>query len=252
MYDGAFDADRAQALRRARQAGVERIVCPAIDSETHEAMLQMCRENPGFCLPMMGVHPTSINDNPDWRRELEIVEKHLASPPSGGFCAIGEVGLDLHWSSDFLAEQTEAFRRQAELALHCDLPLVIHTRDAWPQMLALLDEYKGRGLRGVMHAFSGTAEEYLTARECGEFVFGISGVVTFKKSSLVAVVREMRLSEIVLETDAPYLTPVPFRGGRNESAYLPLICEKIAEIKGLAPEEVATSTTDNAGRIFRF
>jgi TatD DNase family protein len=251
MFDGAYDDDRDEAVRRALAAGVERILCPAIDSGSHDAMLVMCAAWPGVCLPMMGVHPTLINDNPEWERELEIVERHLASPPAGGFCAIGEVGLDLHWSRDFLAEQTAALRRLIELSLRYDLPLALHTRDAWPEMLALLGEFQGRGLRGVMHAFSGTSEEYRAARECGDFVLGIGGVVTYKKSPLVAVVADMRLSEIVLETDAPYLTPVPHRGGRNESAYLSLICEKIAEIKGLLPEDVAAVTTANACRIFR-
>jgi TatD DNase family protein len=249
LFVEEFDEDRAEALQRAREAGVERILCPAIDSESHEAMLAMCRENPNFCLPMIGLHPTSVNDNPDWEREIEIVEQYLATPPTQ-FCAIGEVGLDLHWSSDFLAEQQQALRRQIELSLQYNLPLVMHTRDAWPEMLALLDEYRGRGLRGVMHAFSGTLEQYWAVREFGDFVFGISGVVTYKRSPLADIARDMRLSEIVLETDAPYLTPVPFRGRRNESAYLPLICEKIAEIKGFLPEEIAASTTANARRMF--
>ncbi len=252
IFDGAFDTDRDEALKRAREAGVERILCPAIDSESHSAMLSMCRTHPGFCLPMMGLHPTSINDNPDWRRELEIVENYLASPPegTGRFYAVGEVGLDLHWSRDFLAGQTEAFERQIELALHYGLPLAIHTREAWAEMTAVLERHSGRGLRGVLHAFSGTLDDYRRIRRVGDFVVGVGGSVTYKKSRWRELLPHIAPSDIVLETDAPWLTPEPFRGRRNESSYLVYIRDAAAAILALAPSELTRITTDNARRIF--
>ena len=252
LYEPEFDADREEALARAVGAGVERLLLPAIDSESHGRLFDLCRRHPQRCVPMMGLHPTSVNDNPRWREELALVEHYLAATPEGiaRFCAVGEIGLDLYWSRDFKAEQCEAFRRQIDLSLAYGLPVAVHTRDAWPETVALLREYRGRGVRGVFHAFSDTAETYRELKEYGDFAFGIGGVVTFKKSKLADVVREMDLCDIVLETDCPYLTPVPHRGGRNESAYVQFVCEKVAELKGLTPEEVAAVTTANAERIF--
>jgi len=163
---------------------------------------------------------------------------------------VGETGLDLYWSRDFRAEQLEAFRRQIDLSLEHGLPIAVHTRDAWPETVELMREYKGRGVRGVFHAFSDTADTYRELKEYGDFVFGIGGVVTFKKSKLADAVREMELRDIVLETDCPYLTPAPHRGERNESAYVRYVCEKVAELKGLTPGETAEATTANAERIF--
>lgn len=252
IYAEEFDADRGQALARAAEAGVERLLLPAIDSESHERLFDLCRSYPQQCIPMMGLHPTSVNDNPHWREELALVERYLQTPPEGiaRFCAVGEIGLDLYWSRDFRADQTEAFRRQIDLALAHGLPIAVHTRDAWPETIALVREYRGRGLRGVFHAFSDTAEAYRELKEYGDFVFGIGGVVTFKNNKLAEAVREMELNDIVLETDCPYLTPVPHRGQRNESAYVRYICEKVAELKGLTPERIADITTGNAVRIF--
>lgn len=250
LYAEEFDGDRDLAMLRAAEAGVERLLLPAIDSESHRAMLDLCARYPGRCFPMMGLHPTSVNDNPRWGEELAAVEAHLAAPPAGGFCSVGEIGLDFYWSRDFMPEQTEVFRRQIELALHYGLPIVVHTRDAWNEMAALVGDYRDRGLRGVFHAFSGTEEHYRELRACGDFMFGIGGVVTFKKSPLAEIVRQMALEDIVLETDCPYLTPMPFRGQRNESAYVPYICAKVAELKGLTTEEVAAATTANAERMF--
>lgn len=253
LYDPAFDTDREEALARAAAEGVHRLLLPAIDSESHERLFDLCRRHPGRCIPMMGLHPTSVNDNPRWREELALVERYLASPPAGidAFCAVGEIGLDLYWSRDFRAEQTEAFRRQIDLALEYALPIAVHTRDAWPETVALMRDYAGRGVRGVFHAFSDSAETYRTLKELGDFVFGIGGVVTFKKSPLAEVVREMDLCDILLETDCPYLTPAPHRGQRNESAYVRYVCDKVAQIKGLTPEEVARATTANAERMFK-
>ncbi len=253
LYDTAFYVDRAEALDRAREAGVEVIMLPAIDSESHEALFALAREN-ACCKPMMGLHPTSVNDNPYWRDELALVERYLAQPPEGieRFWGVGETGIDLHWSRDFLAEQIEAFECQIELSLKYDLPLVVHARDAWYEVFGSLEKYRGKGLRGVMHAFSGGVEEYRRARELGDFVIGISGVATYKKGILDDVIRAVPFDDIVLETDCPYLTPEPRRGTRNESAYLPLIRDRVALLRGVIPNEVDRTTTQNARRIFGF
>lgn len=251
LYDAQFDADREQVIVRAQEAGVRHLFLPAIDSESHEALFALCRSHPDTCHGMMGLHPTSVNGNPNFRTELGLVEQYLAAPPEGvRFCAVGEIGLDLYWSKDHLAEQTEALRAQIELALRYGLPAVIHTRDAWDAMCSVLGEFRGRGLKGIMHSFSGTAEHYAAIRGLGDFFFGIGGPVTYKKSTLAETVARMELSDLVLETDSPYLPPVPHRGERNEPANIPYICDKVAEIKNISAEEVARVTSANALRIF--
>ena len=252
LYEPQFDADRDDCLARAAEAGVRRLLLPAIDSESHERLFDLCRRRPGCCIPMMGLHPTSINDNPRWREELAAVERYLRTPPEGigRFCAVGEIGLDFYWSAEFRDEQIEAFRSQCLLAIEAGLPVAVHTRNAYPEMIAQVEELRGRGLRGVFHAFAESPETYRRLRACGDFLFGIGGVVTFKKSALARTVAEMALDDLVVETDCPYLTPAPHRGERNESAYVRLVCEKIAEIKGLDPEQVAAATTANAERMF--
>ena len=253
IYDEAFDNDRREVVERARAEGVERIVLPAIDGESNERLFGMCREYGDYVVPLMGLHPTSINDNPRWREELAEVERLLAEPPHGieRFYGVGEIGLDLYWSRDWQAEQTEVFKAQLDMALKYDLPIVVHTRDAWEEMAEIVEEYRGRGLRGVFHAFSADVEMYERLRKAGDFVFGIGGVVTFKKSSLAEVVKSMRLEDLVVETDAPYLTPTPHRGTRNESSYVRFVAQKIAELKEVDYKVVAEQTTANAKRIFR-
>lgn len=253
IYDEAFDDDRRAVVERAMADGIERIVLPAIDGESNERLFDMCREYGDYVVPLMGLHPTSINDNPRWREELAEVERLLVAPPRGieRFYGVGEIGLDLYWSRDWQAEQTEAFKAQVEMALRSDLPIVVHTRDAWEEMATVIEEYRGRGLSGVFHAFSADVEMYERLRQCGDFVFGVGGVVTFKKSALAEVVKSMRLEDLVVETDSPYLTPAPHRGTRNESSYVRFVAAKIAELKGVDYEEVAQQTTRNAKRIFR-
>ena len=252
IYDEAFDEDRREVVERAKAEGVERIILPAIDGESNERLFDMCREYGEYVVPLMGLHPTSINDNPHWREELAEVERLLQSPPQGvgRFYGVGEIGLDLYWSRDWQDEQTEGFRAQLELALKYGLPIVVHTRDAWEEMAAIVEEYAGRGLKGVFHAFSSDVAMYERLRKCGDFVFGIGGVVTFKKSPLAEVVKAMRLEDLVVETDAPYLTPAPHRGTRNESSYVRFTAMKIAELQGVDYEKVAEQTTANAKRIF--
>lgn len=258
LYEPEFDADRGEALARAFDAGVGLLLLPAIDAASDERLFALCRRHPDRCLPMMGLHPTSVNDNPRWREELDRVARYLDNPPEGvpPFCAVGEIGLDYYWDDRFVAEQIEAFTAQCRLAAARDLPVAIHTRAAWDDMRRIVGQEaeaaraRGERLRGVFHAFSEDADTYRALRGAGDFLFGIGGVVTFKKSQVAETVREMALDEIVLETDCPYLTPVPHRGERNESAYVRLVCEKIAQIKGLDPEEVAAATTANAARMF--
>lgn len=262
IYCPDFDTDRNEAVLRAQEVGVEVFILPAIDSESNGAMFRMSREVPN-CYPLIGLHPTSVNDNPQWRTELAEVERLLAacnggksSAPIGSaerpverFWGVGEVGLDLYWSTEWKHEQEEAFRRQIELSIEYNLPLVIHTRAAWEPMLDLLEVYKGR-VRGVLHAFSEGIEVYERIQRLGGFMVGIGGVVTYKKSALIESVPVMDLADIVLETDSPYLPPVPFRGKRNESAFLIYICNRVAELKGVTPEEVAEATTQNAKQLF--
>ena len=258
LYEPEFDADREEALARAFDAGVGLLLLPAIDAASDKRLFALCRRHPDRCLPMMGLHPTSVNDNPRWREELARVARCLDNLPEGvpPFCAVGEIGLDYYWDDRFAAEQIEAFTAQCRLAAARNLPVAIHTRAAWNDMRRIVGQEaeaaqaRGERLRGVFHAFSEDADTYRALRGAGDFLFGIGGVVTFKKSKVAETVREMVLDEIVLETDCPYLTPVPHRGERNESAYVRLVCEKIAQIKDLDPEEVAAATTANAARMF--
>lgn len=257
LYAEEFDADRAEAILRARECGVERLLLPAIDSESHERMFALAKAYSDLCRPMMGLHPTSVNDNPRWREELAMVERYFAQPPEGiSFCAVGEIGLDYYWSQEFVAEQREAFIAQCRLAARLDLPVAIHTRAAWDDMCDILEAEtaqaaaRGESLRGVLHAFSEGADTYRRLKACGDWLFGIGGVVTFKKSVVAEAVTEMALEDIILETDCPYLTPVPYRGKRNESAYVRYVCEKVAEIKGVSADEVARITSANARRMF--
>ena len=251
IYEPEFDADRDEAVARARAAGVERLLFPAIDASAHGRMLDACRRYGDCCLPMMGLHPTSLNDNPRWREELDEAAALLKNPPAGiRFVGVGEIGLDLYWSAAFRDEQIEAFRRQCRLALECDLPIAVHTRNAWAEMERVVGEFRGSGLRGVFHAFGEDEATYRRLRALGDFRFGIGGVVTFRKSPLAETVRNMALEDIVLETDCPYLTPAPHRGKRNESGYIVYICERVAELKGLTPEEVARATSRTAEELF--
>ncbi len=250
LYVEEFDADRDAAVARAREAGVVCQLLPAIDTTSCERLFTTCRTYPD-CLPMIGLHPTSVNDNPRWREELEQIASYLAAPPPGlRFYAVGEIGLDLYWSDHYRAEQTTALRRQLEAALRYDLPVSIHTRNAWPEMTALMETYRGSGLRGVFHAFTDTVETYRRLRACGDFAFGIGGVITFRNSGLAQVVSRMDPDDLLLETDCPYLTPTPHRGRRNEPAYVALVCEAVARATGLTPAEAAERTTRRAERMF--
>ena len=241
-----FSDDLPQVMERARQAGVSRIYMPNIDSTTIESMLSVCADYPDFCYPMIGLHPTSVNES--YRQELSIVRERLEAP--NNFVAIGEIGLDLYWDKTFLNEQLYVFEKQIEWALEYKLPIVVHSREAFDYIYDILKPYKTSSLRGIFHSFTGTREEAFRMLEFSNFFIGINGVVTFKKSGLPEVLQNIPLERIVLETDSPYLTPVPNRGKRNESANVKDTLLKVAEIYGNSPEEIGRITSENALKVF--
>lgn len=249
IYVEEFDTDRDCALQRAWSAGVEYLLMPDIDAESRQRMFDLAKLEPERCLPMVGFHPTSVNDNPRWRDEVDMVESLLAVRPMRLY-GVGEIGLDLYWSRDFYSEQREALHAQLELALQYDLPVVIHTRSAYREMEDAIATYRGRSLRGVFHAYADEVDTYKRLARMGDFKFGIGGVVTFKNSGLDRVVAQMALQDLLLETDCPYLTPVPHRGKRNESSYVGLVCRKIAELHDTTPEEVERITNLSACELF--
>jgi TatD DNase family protein len=246
LYLPEFDADRERTVETAMYRGVTKILLPNIDSTTIEPMNQLAEQYPGVCYPMMGLHPTSVKDN--YREELDRVETELSR---GNYSAVGEIGIDLYWDKTHLDEQNTAFSGQLDLALKYDLPVAIHARESFGEILDILNKYKNKGLRGVFHAFTGTVEIAQDVIERG-FLIGIGGILTYKKSSLPDVIRGTELSHVILETDSPFLAPAPFRGKRNESSYIPYIAEAIGLIKGIPAEEVARVTTENACKLFQF
>lgn len=247
-YDEQFGPDSGIALERAFAAGVTQIWLPNCNSDTIPGMLALEERYPERMLPMMGLHPTYVNA--DVERELAVVEAWLAKRP---FFAVGEIGLDYYWDLTFVEEQKIAFRRQLQLASRYRLPIAIHSRsgnglNAFADVADLIEQHGDPGLRGIFHCFVGTREDAERAIELN-FLLGMGGVVTFKNGGLDRVLPHVGLEHLVLETDAPYLAPVPFRGKRNESAYLPLIAQRVADLKQVSLEEVARLTTENARRL---
>ena len=249
IYSEEFDDDRAETLQRAWDAGVEMMLLPDIDSESRGRMFALAQEHPTRCKAMVGLHPTSVNDNPRWQEELDMVERLMREAPTPLY-GVGEIGLDLYWSRDFYNTQREVLHAQLELAIKYNKPVVIHTRDAYKEMLDAVATYRGRGLRGVFHAIAADVDMARKLLRNGEFSFGIGGVVTFKNSGMDRVVVDLPLELLLLETDSPYLTPVPYRGKRNEPAYVEFVCRKIAEIHRTTPERVDAVTTATAKEIF--
>lgn len=241
-----FSEDLSEVMERARQAGVTHIFMPNIDSTTVAPMLQVCAAYKDLCYPMMGLHPTSVKE--DYLQELEIVSRYLKEPNS--FVAIGEIGMDLYWDKTYVKEQEIVFRQQVEWALEYGLPIVIHSREAFDYIYKVLADYKNTSLTGIFHSFTGTQEEAERLLEFQGFCLGINGVVTFKKSALPGVLAQIPLERVVLETDSPYLTPVPNRGKRNESAYIRGTLAKVAEVYSKTPEEVSLVTSENALKVF--
>lgn len=249
IYAEEFDGDRNEALARAKEAGVELLLLPDIDSESRPRMLELAAEHLDYCMPMAGLHPTSVNDNVHWREELDAVERILREPPMRMY-GVGEIGLDLYWSGDFYRQQREVLHAQIELALQYDLPVVIHTRSAYDEMEDVIATYRGRGLRGVLHAYADSAERALKFAKMGDIYFGVGGVVTFKNSGLDKEIAQLPVELLLLETDCPYLTPVPHRGKRNESAYVEYVCRKIADVHNSSFEQVDALTTVTTKRLF--
>ena len=245
LYDEAFVGEEDLAVKRAIEAGVTRMILPDIDSVTRESMFNLAARYPENLFPCIGLHPTSIDAN--WKEELDTV---LSEADSRKVWAIGEIGIDCYWSKEFLKEQQEAFRTQLELASEMALPVIIHSRESTEIIINILKECKHLNLRGVMHAYSGSAETFRELQNLGDWYIGIGGVLTYKKASIAETVKNIPLNRIVLETDSPYLTPVPHRGKRNESSYIPHIAEFLATKKEISIEEVASTTTQNAEKLF--
>ena len=245
IYDEAFDDDRSEAIARAKAVGVERIILPNIDAESLPRMLALEAQYPDYCFAAIGLHPTSVKEN--YKEELLLVRLELERRR---WVAIGEIGIDLYWDKTFYDEQVVAFRQQIEWALEYDLPVIIHVRDSFRETMTALAHYKNSGLRGVFHSFTGTMNDAEEILSFGGFKFGINGIVTFKNSGLSNVVRQIDLQHILLETDSPYLTPAPFRGKRNESAYVDYVCSKLSEIYGLSKQQINEITTKNAQDLF--
>jgi len=246
LYLNEFSDDLNQVVEKAINKGVKYMLLPNIDSTSIEKMLKLCQTFPDNCFPMIGLHPTSVKSN--FENELKIVENYLAK---SNFYAIGEIGIDLYWDKTFYKEQLEAMRFQIHLAKERNLPIVIHSRNSFDEVFTVLSELKFPEMRGVFHCFSGSVDQAKKVIAELGFKLGIGGVVTFKNSGLDKVVKEIDLKDIILETDSPFLAPMPFRGKRNESAYTIIIAEKIAAIKNIAIEEIANETTNTALELFK-
>ena len=244
LYLEEFSNEIEQIIIRSKNSGVEKIFLPAIDSVTTQLLLQLEQQFPDYCNAMMGLHPCYVKEN--YKSELEQVSSLLYQRK---FAAIGECGLDFYWDKTFVKEQYEALEQQIEWALEFQLPVVLHTRNATQETIDVIKKYTDKGLKGIFHCFGGSVDEAHQIIEMG-FYLGIGGVVTYKNAGLDKVLKDIDLKHIVLETDSPYLTPVPHRGKRNETSYLKIIAEKIAEIKNCSYEEVAIVTTQNAFSLF--
>ncbi|HPE55860.1 MAG TPA: TatD family hydrolase [Bacteroidales bacterium] len=246
LYLNAFDDDRANVVKKAVEQDVKYMLLPNIDSSSIDPMFEICKAFPENCFPMMGLHPTSVKEN--YKEELEIISGWFEKQ---NFIAIGEIGIDLYWDQSFQKQQEEAFRFQIDLALKNEIPIVIHSRDSFDEIFSVLEDYRGSGLKGVFHCFTGSLEQANKAIDLG-FYLGIGGVLTFKNSGLDKVIAEIDLKHILLETDSPFLAPTPFRGKRNESAYINLVANRLSQIKNIDREEIAKITTQNAIDLFKF
>ena len=245
LFSPSFNEDRTDAVQRAINAGVDKLLLPNIDVDSISAMYDLCNQFPNNCFPMMGLHPGSVDEN--WERNLEIIKEHLFTRNN---LAVGEIGMDLYWDKTFQDAQAQAFRQQISWAKELKLPIIIHAREAFEEIFDIVDELNDDNLRGIFHCFTGTLEQARKIQEYGGFMLGLGGVLTYKKSGLDEVVKDIPIDMIVLETDSPYLPPTPHRGKRNESAYLIHIAEKLAEIKQMKLTEVADLTTANARQMF--
>lgn len=246
LYLEEFNNDRKEMIKRALEQDVKAMLLPNIDSSSIDGMLDLCKQFPNNCFPMMGLHPTSVKEN--YAEELALVENWLSKDK---FFAVGEIGIDLYWDKTFQKEQEISFIKQIELAKEYQLPIVIHMRDSFDEVYEIVKTQSSPALTGVFHCFTGTLEQAEKIIELN-FLLGIGGVITFKNSGLDKVVENIDMNHLLLETDSPFLTPMPFRGKRNESAYSKLVAQKIANIKNITLEEVAKITTSNANKLFKF
>lgn len=240
-----FDEDREEVIERAFQNNVNKVFLPNVDAKTIKSLIDLAEKFPNQCYPMMGLHPTSVDEN--YEVQLDIIEDWIGKYK---FCAVGEIGIDMYWDKTFLQEQKDVFLYQIKLAKKAKLPIVIHTREAFKEVFEVMDEVYDSSLNGVFHSFTGS---YLDAQRIIEYGFkiGVGGIVTFKNAGLDKIIENIDLNHIVLETDSPYLAPVPFRGKRNESAYITYIAQKVADLHKVSLEEVAHITTRNAMEVFK-
>ena len=246
LYSSQFDEDRTQAINEAISAGVSTILLPNISSKYTKGMLEVCGEFPENCFPMMGLHPCDVNED-NIEGELLHVEQELAK---GKYIAVGEIGLDLYWDKTKLEIQKKAFIHQIELAKKYKLPIAIHVRDSFAEAIEIIEKLNDESLSGVFHCFTGRVEDAQRVINLGDFYLGIGGVLTFKNSGLDKTIAKIELQNLILETDAPYLAPAPFRGKRNESKYIVNIAEKLAEVQQIDIDHVARITTLNAKKLF--
>ncbi|KAB2807030.1 TatD family hydrolase [Phaeocystidibacter luteus] len=247
LFHKQFDEDRAEMMERARVAGVERVLLPNIDVDTIDRMMKMVEDYPGRAFPMMGIHPTHVGE--DRRAQLDTVRSWFEKS-ADRFVAVGEIGIDLYWEKDKLDWQVEAFEEQIDIALEFDKPIVIHARDSFDEIFESLERKQNGNLKGVLHCFTGNIEQANRCLDLGMHL-GIGGVATFKNGGLDKVLPHVSKDVIILETDSPYLAPVPYRGKRNESSYVPIVAQRVAELMGMTVKEVAEQTTLNAEKLFR-
>ena len=248
IFSEEFKEDLPEVIARAKEIGVEKIFMPNIDDVSVEDMLSVCQAYSGYCYPMIGFHPTSVEGPNAIYKVKEMKQRLVEGHP---YIAIGEVGLDLYWDKTWLKEQQQILDEQIQWALEWKLPLVIHCREAFPELFQVLEPYKHTELTGVFHSFTGTLDEARELMGYSRFMIGINGVVTFKKSTLPEALKEVPLTKLVLETDSPYLAPVPFRGKRNETSYVKRVAVKLAELYGMEIGEVERQTTENALKVFK-
>lgn len=243
IYVETMLAKKDEVIQRAKQAGITQLLLPNIDKDSIPAMLSLCEAFPHYCSPMLGLHPCDVKEN--YQEELEIIFSQF----SDVYVAIGEIGLDLYWDKTSLDRQTAAFKYQIEFALKKNVPISVHVRDAFPETLAVLEKYRDKGLKGVLHCFTGTLAQAEQAIDLG-FYLGVGGVLTFKNAGVDKIIAQIDLKHLILETDSPYLAPTPHRGKPNEPSFLPLIAKRLAEVHETSMEEVAKQTTRNAQQLF--
>lgn len=251
IYVEDFNQDLADVIERARSVGLYKLFLPNINGRSVEQMLRVCEQYPDFCHPMIGLHPTDVGD--DYQSELLYMKRLLDDDVKNGnkqFIAVGEIGVDLYWDNSTLKSQIDAFATQIEWGIEYNLPLSIHSRSAFDELCSVMDRYKDASIRGVFHCFSGNAEQAAKLLEYPGFMLGVGGTVTYKKSELPEVLKTVPVDRILLETDAPYLPPVPFRGKRNEPAYLKHVVDFLATVYSIDAEQVMEITTLNAERLF--